>query len=282
MPNARVIGTWASGKRHLGAALEALRHHEFTAAQVWLTPPGKRQIIEVEDFEKMRFMALHEMQVYVHAPYVDALYPPLMRHDQAVKWLQRFGLEVERYGAGLVLHLGNKTDYLDTHIAAAAAILRVIPETVSVFVENDVRGRVGDLVRIIAQLRAVHERLFLCLDTAHAWSAGQPDLFEEDVLSIPRFVKQCGGVVGLLHLNNTTAAFGSESSSDHFPFFNGRIPMDQFATILRAFPQVPVILERNNHLQAVVDRAAVIAVDCNLPQTLEALRKSPINGALSS
>lgn len=283
MSSARLIGAWASGKRHLGAALDALVQHEFRAAQIWITSPGRPELIEIEDVARLRELAREEIRVFVHAPYTTLLFPPLVKHGKQMAWMAKLGAAVDAIDASLILHMGrHKVEYLDTAIAAAAQMLSVIPPTVPVLIENDTHGQIETLVRLVAQLRATFPKLGVCLDTAHAWAAGQEYLFAEDPHGMLTFHKRCGAVIGLLHLNNTTAAFGSEATADHFPLFNGQITVEQFQALLRALPYVPVVLERQNFVQAMVDRAAVIAMDSNLIETLEAMRKSPIYGALSS
>ena len=280
MPD-RIIGTWASGKRHLGAALEALQHHEFTAAQIMITRPGTRALIEVEDLPTLQAMA-REMRVFVHAPYVDTLFPPLVQHGQRMGWFRRLGREVETIGAGLILHMGDPAEYLDTAQQAAAQLLDVIPETVPVYIEN-AGVTLREMVRIVGALKHTRPNLWVCLDTAQAWSLGWGALAEEeDPAHRDKAFRLLQPYVGLLHLNNTYAVFGSRELGDYFPLFSGNIAIEQFAGLLRAFPQVPVVLERSNHLQSVVDRQVVLAIDRGQTETLAALRDSPVMGALST
>ncbi len=282
MPNLRRIGTWASGGRHLGSALDVLVQHQFTAAQVWLTPPSQTRLTELDDLFSVRTQA-RDLALFVHAPYNNFLYPPLVKHGKQMAWLKVLGHAANQINAsGLVLHFGEPGEYRDTATMAARQMLDSIPKDLPVFVEN--AGGAGwgfkTFMHTFEALRRHRENLYIALDTAHAYAHGWTGLFE--AADVQKTLALLRPYVGLLHLNNTFGTFGSSEPGEYFPIFNGNITVEQLTTVLKGLPDIPVILERPQYMQAVVDRAAVIAIDQNLTSTLEALKKSPITGARSS
>ncbi len=281
MPDFRRIGTWVSGGKHLDSAFETLAQHQFTAAQMWLTTPTQPwKIHALDNVFAVRSWA-HEIQLFVHAPYNTALFPPLVKHGKQMAWLKLFGRAVDSINAGIVLHFGHPHEYLDTALQAALQMLESLPAHVPVYIENagGTEWSFKDFVQRIEAIKRVREQTWICFDTAHGWSRGWPT-FEEDTRVREAAYRTLRPYVGLLHLNNTFVASGSQDQGEYFPIFNGNISAEQFAEVLTAFPGVPVVLERSNYMQSVVDRAAVIAMDAKLTSTLEALKKDPLSRQL--
>ncbi len=278
----RRIGTVVGGKAHLARSLTEMHKTGWSAAQIRLTHPNKHEMLPLPDVASIRFLGRHEMSLYVRAPYCDVLYPPLVRHLKQVEWMVALGRAAELVGAGLVLGLGrHSAEYLDTHVAAAHALVANIPPSVPVFILNDYPGvPLEKMAAIVAQLRESGCNISLALDTAYAWRARQPYLFEEDPLRLPILVKRISAYVGLIYLANDYLPLDEETipgnAVDPRPLLHGEIPLATFTRILKAFPEVPVVLDRVNIVQAVVDKSVVIAIDADLHETLAALTEKSV------
>jgi hypothetical protein len=95
----------------------------------------------------------------------------------------------------------------------------------------------------------------ICLDTALGERSAASALAESWVFD--RFIEQVAPYVGLIYLNNRSRAFGAHAPING----DGDRPFGFFAHFLRAFPGTPVVLERRNLIQEIIDARLVRAID---------------------
>lgn len=276
----RRIGGWVSGKARLGASLREAKASGYTAAQTFLTAPNKVGILhDGMDFGEIQTLS-QDLSLYVHAPYVMALFPPLVSHSRQLAPLKMLARHAAHLGAaGLVLHLGMIDEYGDTALRAARQMIDDIQ--IQVLIENPTDGLLKPLAELIVRLRDSGSSVALCLDTARAWAAGDDTLFGDDRQFESLTDRYLTPALGLLHLNNSPSPFGTRTPSPYAPLLHGQIPFKRFESLVKQFPKTPVILERTSPVQTAVDRAVVTALDCNLTHTLAALKQQPVSGALT-
>jgi deoxyribonuclease IV len=162
--------------------------------------------------------------VVIHAPYLINLASPddfiWEKSIALLRWTLQRG---ELLGARFVVfhtgsHRGSGVEAGTARIAEA--IRRILPETpppVLLLLENDV-GAGNALGYSFEQLRDIldllpeyHERLGICIDTAHLWGAGH-DI--SSAASARRVLDHIDATIGLdrlkvIHLNDTEMALGS-------------------------------------------------------------------------
>ena len=171
--------------------------------------------------------AAHEFDmqpVVIHAPYLINLASPedfiWEKSIGLLQWtLQRGALLGASY---VVFHTGShRGSGVETGIARVAeAIGRILPETppeVMLLLENDV-GAGNSLGHSFEQLEAAltllpeyHERLGVCIDTAHLWGAGHDISTASAAQQVLQEIDQAIGLERLkvIHLNDTEKALGS-------------------------------------------------------------------------
>lgn len=126
---------------------------------------------------------------------------------------------------------------------------------VCVLVENMTGGNLlcSDL-KSCSEVANSHERIKVCIDTAHAWGEGWPDMEHlwDQVLSVVGLNK-----LGAIHLNDSKVVHGKKKDA-HENLFQGHVPREWIKAWIRdsRLRNVPVIMEtpRNNHpvVEAVV------------------------------
>jgi len=279
----RRIGGWVPGKARLVTGLHETRAWGLTAAQIFLTPAHKAVIFAPEDgVDTVGLQSIAEhVQLFVHAPYVMSLFPPLVKHSRQLAPLRMLATHAASIGAvGLVLHLGEIDEYGETAVVAARQMIEDLP--IRIFIENSTHAALKTVVEFIVRLRDSGTDVALCLDTARAWVAGDAALFG-DARAFDTLVNTyLTPALGLFHLNNSTQPFNVKTHQGLYaPLLFGSIGTEWFERVLKVFPQTPVILERASPVQMVVDRAVVTAIDCDLTHTLFALKNHPISGSLS-
>lgn len=271
-----MAGTW---ERRLGAhlslgqgLLRAAARAEalgIGALQLFTDNPTawRRRATPPRDLEAFR-ARLGELgidPVVVHAPYLLNLASP-----DATVWgrsveLLRQELEVApTFGAqAIVVHLGSHLgsgpaagiDRIARGVAEAVASAEAAPGDPWILLENSAGS--GDTVgATIAELAAVIEAIEasgvppsgigICLDTAHAWSAGLPIDRPEGVDALLDEIEERIGLarLRLVHLNDSRAEFGGRVDR-HEHLGAGRIGAAGLRRILRhpALEDVAYILE---------------------------------------
>jgi len=162
--------------------------------------------------------------VVIHAPYlINLASPEAFIWDKSralLAWTLQRGAPL---GASYVVfhtgsHKGTSIDEgIKRIIEGIALILLETPADVMLLLENDVGAgnslgaRFEQLGAVLDALPMYHDRLGVCLDTAHLWGAGH-DLSTAD--STRQVLQQFDAAVGLarlrvLHLNDTKVAPGS-------------------------------------------------------------------------
>jgi deoxyribonuclease-4 len=209
--------------------------------------------------------AAERLPVYVHAPYlINLASPQPQTQERSVHALRHALARARAVGAtGLVLHAGSAVDP-----SARDAALKQVGQLLLPLLEEPVAGgdpgsvprvlieptpggggslatTVEDLGPYFAALED-HPRLGVCLDTCHAYAAG-------DDLAVPggvrrmlnRLVKTVGrGRLGLVHANDSRDPLGSRRDR-HYPVGVGTIGLEPFAEIFvhPATRNVPVVVE---------------------------------------
>jgi deoxyribonuclease IV len=211
--------------------------------QDWKAPafPGGREPAEVRsEFEAAKVAG------YVHAPYVINVASPNNRIripsrkllDQQLKAAASIG------AAGLIVHGGHVTagtdpaDGYDSWRKAVERVERPLP----MLIENTAGGD-GAMARSLDNLARLWDavggaaggEVGFCLDTCHAFSAG------EDLTTVVDRVKAITGRIDLVHLNNSRDEFGS-GRDRHAPLRSGTIDTGELVEVVRA-AGAPVICE---------------------------------------
>lgn len=123
-----------------------------------------------------------------------------------------------------------------------------------VLVENSAGRGIAQTPAQLAALYAYvdHPQLRLCVDTAHAWSAGY-----EPFEYVERVVDAVGPeAIALVHANDSAAEFGS-GRDVHAPIGRGGIGLDGVLLALEEVPRVPAVLETSEPATLAVLRAAL-------------------------
>jgi deoxyribonuclease IV len=211
--------------------------------QDWKAPsfPGGREPGQIRaDFEAAGIAA------YVHAPYVINVASPNNRIRIPSRKIleQQLNAAAAIGAAGLIVHGGHvtaSTDPADGYESWRKAIER-IERPLPMLIENTAGGD-GAMARSLDNIARLWEmvgdapggEVGLCLDTCHAFSAG------EDLADIVDRVKAITGRIDLVHCNNSRDEFGS-SRDRHANLRQGTIDPAVLVAVVRA-AGAPVICE---------------------------------------
>jgi len=211
--------------------------------QDWRAPslPGGREPDQIRaDFEAAGVAA------YVHAPYVMNVASPNNRIRIPSRKIleQQLNAAASIGAAGLIVHGGHVT--IDTDPAegyqswrkAIERIYRPLP----MLIENTAGGE-GAMVRSLDNLARLWDvvgdagdgNVGFCLDTCHAYSAG------EDLAGLVDRVKAITGRIDLVHCNNSRDEFGS-GRDRHADLESGTIDPALLVAVVRA-AGAPIICE---------------------------------------
>jgi deoxyribonuclease-4 len=211
--------------------------------QDWRAPtlPGGRDPGQIRaDFEAAGVAA------YVHAPYVMNVASPNNRIRIPSRKIleQQLNAAGSIGAAGLIVHGGHvtvDTDPAEGYESWRKAIER-IHRPLPMLIENTAGGD-GAMVRSLDNLARLWDvvgdtsdgNVGLCLDTCHAYSAG------EDLVGIVDRVKAITGRIDLVHCNNSRDEFGS-SRDRHAGLESGTIDPALLVSVVRA-AGAPIICE---------------------------------------
>ena len=235
---------------HDGDPLEFATSLEANAVQFflgdpqdWKAPsfPGGREPAQVRsEFEAAGVVA------YVHAPYVINVASPNNRIRIPSRKLleQQLNAAASVGAAGLIVHGGHvtaSTDPADGYDSWRKAVERV-ERPLPMLIENTAGGD-GAMARSLDNLARLWDvvggaeggDVGFCLDTCHAFSAG------EDLATVVDRVKAITGRIDLVHLNNSRDEFAS-GRDRHAPLRSGKIDTTQLIEVVRA-AGAPVICE---------------------------------------
>jgi deoxyribonuclease-4 len=211
--------------------------------------------------------AAERIPVYVHAPYLINLGSPHPQtQERSLVSLRHALTRAQSVGAsGLVLHAGSAVDP-DARDEALRHVRRLLLPVLCALDEagaastgdplrllieptpgagGSLATTVEDLGPYFAALES-HPRLGVCLDTCHAYAAGDDLAAPGGVRrTLNRLVKTVGrGRLGLVHANDSRDPLGSHRDR-HWPVGLGTIGLEPFAELFvhPATRGVPVVIE---------------------------------------
>ncbi len=202
--------------------------------QSWKKPPPRA------DAASLRSAAL---PIYVHAPYLINVVSPNNRVRIPSRTILADTLEAAAAvgAAGVVVHAGHVGDDEDPAVGIERwrKALEAVDRPVRVLLENTAGGGnavLRDLGRLGPLWEAIgHLGVGVCLDTCHAWAAG------EDLETAVDRVRAAAGGLDLLHCNDSRDPSGS-SRDRHANLGRGLIPLDLLAGVATA-AGAPIVVE---------------------------------------
>jgi deoxyribonuclease-4 len=258
-----LLGAHMSIRGGVSTSIERARSIQCTAMQIfvknnmqWFAPPLRRE--EIHDF--LNHVQRGELlSIFAHANYLinlaavnpqfhvnslRALAEELIRADQLE--LPFLVLHPGAHlGAGEEAGLNKVVESIDCVFAALPKIQTRIALETTAGQGSCLGNRFEQLAYVINGVRE-HERLCVCLDTAHIFAAGY-DIRSET--SIQRTLREFDRVIGLdrlaaIHLNDSKTGCGSRVDR-HEHIGKGRIGLDAFRFIMRSqrFAKIPKVLE---------------------------------------
>ena len=206
--------------------------------------------------------------------------PPLWRRSvdslvTCLSWADALG------AAGVVTHLGSsasaqREDAVSRVCQSLCEALQAAPNDIPVLLETSA-GMGGAIGNTFAELGTIvrslagHERLQVCLDTAHAFAAGYD---VTDQVRLEELLAELDDHVGLhrlklVHANDSKAALGS-GVDRHENIGHGLIGEAGFATLLHhpVFQGLPLILEVPGDDRQGPDAANILALRRLAQQTV--------------
>lgn len=210
--------------------------------QVFLSNPQSwKKPLPREDADDIR---ASDVGVYVHAPYLVNVVSGNNRvRIPSRKIIQDSADAASAIGArGLIVHGGHMTgddaDESEGFIRWRKA-LEAVETDVPILIENTAGGDVA-MARQIEVVARLWEEIGdlgprFCLDTCHAWAAGQ------DFEGLVDAVMDATGGIDLVHCNDSKDPFDSRRDR-HQNLTKGEIPPDQLAEVLRQ-ANAPIVVE---------------------------------------
>ena len=251
------------GKGLVDGAFERGRLIGAEALQVFLGNPrgwAPSKGDPAQDEEFARRCREHAVPVFVHTPYLVNLGSPTpATYERSVSAVAHNLLRAVRIGAeGVVVHTGSCVDDggYDTALRQVREgllpVLDVLDEHSPWLLLEPTAGQGRSLCALVADLDAYlealdhHPRVGICLDTCHAFAAGEPlDEPGGATDTVDRLVALAGaGRVRVVHANDSKDPRGSMRDR-HEKIGRGRIGRAAFAELLAhpALTEVPFVLE---------------------------------------
>ena len=222
--------------------LAAAAERDADCVQVFLSNPQSwKKPLPREDAADLR---ASDVPIYVHAPYLINVASPNNRvRIPSRKILTDTCAAAEEIGAaGVIVHGGHLTDSdepLEVGFERWRKALESFETSVPILIENTAGGEhamvreievIGRLWKVIGDLD-----VGFCLDTCHAWAAGQ------DLDGIVGRVSEATGGIDLVHCNDSRDPFDSRRDR-HANLGDGEIPTDLLLTVLEE-AEAPLIVE---------------------------------------
>lgn len=233
-----LIGAHVRGSDPLTAAVD----READCVQVFLSNPQSwKKPLPREDADDLRSSGL---AIYVHAPYLVNVASPNNRvRIPSRKILADTCSAAEEIGAaGVIVHGGHLTDSdepLEIGFDRWKKALTAFETAVPILIENTAGGEqaMAREVEVIGRLWQVIGDLDVgfCLDTCHAWAAGQ------DLDGIVARVIDATGRIDLIHCNDSRDQFDSRRDR-HANLGQGEIPLDRILEVVTG-AGAPVVVE---------------------------------------
>jgi deoxyribonuclease-4 len=232
-----LIGAHVGGADPLAAAAERnadLVQIFLSEPQSWKAPPPR------QDAAALRAA---ELPIYVHSPYVMNPGSPNNRiRIPSRKTIAATMRAAEEVGAaGVIVHGGHVGD--DEAIAVGyerwRKLLDSFESTVPLLIENTAGGG-NAIARELDNYGPLWDEIGdhnvgVCLDTCHAWAAG------EDLATAPDRLRALTGRLDLVHCNDSRDAHNSRRDR-HANLGQGEIPPDVIVSVVTA-AQAPVVVE---------------------------------------
>lgn len=232
------------------------------ALQIFVASPRQWRVKEPDPKEIEKFKTARKESglgpVFAHASYLVNLasVDPKKRHGGATNLAAHLRL-VEAYGIeGLIFHLGSAKDWtreegIDSMAKMMNVVLDEVPGKSFLIMENSSGGgdKLGASPEEIGKMfkKAKNKRIKVCIDTAHAFAAGELTDFSKKDLD--QFVGRCDKAFGwknvvCIHLNDSKAAHGSFVDR-HENIGEGEIGLQAFKHMKKhkAFKDLPWIAE---------------------------------------
>ncbi len=223
-----LIGAHVGGTNPLGAAAERkadLVQIFLSAPQSWKAPPAR------DDAEQLRAA---DLPVYVHSPYVMNPGSPnnRIRIPSRKTIAQTMAASEAIEAAGVVVHGGHVGD--DEPITVGferwRKLLDSFESPVPLLIENTAGGG-NAIARELDNYGPLWERIGdynvgVCLDTCHAWAAG------EDLSTAVDRLRSLTGRVDLVHCNDSRDPHDSRRDR-HANLGRGEIPGELLAGVVR-------------------------------------------------
>jgi deoxyribonuclease-4 len=237
---ARRIGAHVPGAQPLmeAAALGA------EVVQVFLSNPQSwRKPAPRADAPELRSSLI---PIYVHAPYLINVASPNNRVRIPSRNIlnDTLAAAADVGAAGVVVHGGHVGDDEDAEVGVERwrKALEAVERRVPVLLENTAGGG-NAVLREIDRLPRLweeigHLRVGMCLDTCHAWAAG------EDLATVVDRVLAAVGHIDLLHCNDSRDPAGS-GRDRHANLGRGEIPPDLLLGVAAA-TAAPLVVETPN------------------------------------
>jgi len=231
-----LIGSHVRSDNPLAGALE----DEADAVQFFLgDPQGWKKPPPREDAD---LLCRSPIPIYVHAPYLINV----ASANNKIRIPSRKILQDTCDGAAainataVIVHGGHADDHdIDAGIERWEKALKALKTDVPVYLENTAGGThaMARHFDVIARLwdRIGDMGIGFCLDTCHAWAAG-----EELIDSVER-VLAITGRIDLVHCNDSRDAAGS-GADRHANFGTGQIDPELLVAVVKA-ADAPVIIE---------------------------------------
>jgi deoxyribonuclease IV len=240
--------------------------------QIFLVPPGSKKVEDrtnTELDEVKKYIKLHQMKLVVHSSYLHNL---ARNWDTYSWWLKNLELEIinaHKIGAfGLVLHFGKRLD-LSTEEAynnMYSSLIFVLNKTkefkdVKIFLETptgqgtEICYKIEDLAHFYKKFSKnpnpeIKERVRLCIDTCHIFSAGYNIVTKNEVKLYLETFEELIGIryIGLIHLNDSRVEVGAQVDR-HENIDKGYIGINGLKAFFNYFRKlkIPIVLETPNN-----------------------------------
>lgn len=222
-----IIGAHVSAAGGAHNCFENAKDIGATAMQIFVASPRQWKVKEPDESAVATFKKAQKESglgpVFAHASYLVNLasVDPKKRHGGATNLTAHLKL-VEAYGIeGLIFHLGSSKGWsVDEAIESQATMMNKVIDAVPgksfLIMENSSGGgdKLGSSPEEIGKIfkKAKNKRVRVCLDTAHAFEAGELQTFSKKELD--GFVERCDKAFGwknvvCLHLNDSKTEHGS-------------------------------------------------------------------------
>lgn len=209
--------------------------------QSWKKAPRRDDADELAD---------SDLAVYVHAPYLINVGSPNNRiRIPSRKIIEHTVSSAEDIGAeAIIVHGGHIGDDEGPEVAAERwrKTLEPLDTKLAILIENTAGGG-NAIAREIDGYGPLWEEIGdlgvgVCLDTCHAWSAG------EDLETVVGRLVAATGKVDLVHCNDSRDPLGS-GRDRHTNLGEGEIPLDLLARVVKAAGS-PIVVETPSEGQA--------------------------------